>query len=191
MILSLICILSEIKGVRYGLLIQLGVLVVLLVAYPILPSIFRKLQIVRLLPIFMLSYYVGRYNGIVVPFFQKYRNAFLLASALMWGGCIIVCGVNLLEYSLLSRIIVGIISSITILCFFTYIYKYVPRKIVKKGGQNCMGIYIIHAPVFLNLPKINNPILIAIVTLLLIVLSSVATDLIRKSSLKKYILGEI
>lgn len=190
LVLSVFCILSEFKGARLGLLIQLGVLVVLIVTYPILPSIFRKLQVVRLLPIFLLSYYVGRFNGIVLPFFLKHKTPILLLSTLMWVGCILVSGVNLLEYSLLSRIFVGLFSSVTILCLFTYIYKFVPQHIVKKGGQNCMGIYLIHAPIFLSLPRINNFLLIVVITILLIVVSSIMTDMIRKTPFKKYILGE-
>lgn len=191
LVCSLICILSKIKGERNGLIIQIMIILILFVAYPILPSTFRKLQIVRLLPIFVISLYIGKYSNVIIPFYNKYKIIIFLLSALIWGICIAFWGVNLLKYSLFERIIVGIFSSLAVLCVFSYVYKFVPYKIAEKGGKNCMGIYIFHAPIFLNLPEIDNPLLIVLLTILLIIASSVTTDVVRKTSLKKYILGEI
>ena len=191
LILSLFCIISEMKGERYGLIIQLTTLAVLFVVYPVLPSIFRKLQIVRLLPIFLMSLYIGKYSNVIVPLFSRYKRFVLMLSTFIWGIIIAFYGGgNLLEYSLYARIIVGIFSSLTVLCVFSYVYQFIPSKITEKGGKNCMGIYIIHAPIFLNLPRIDSPLLIMLITILLILTSSVITDMIRKTFLKQYILGE-
>lgn len=168
-----------------------GVLIICLILYSNLPYyILKDIQLIRQMPIFIISYYIGKNRKLILPFFSKYRICIFLASTLLWYLIILIFGMNLLLYPCFVRIFIGMVSTISIISVFSILQKYLTKSIILHIGRNTLGIYILHIPLFKLLPPINSWILIFALSLLLLVITSFITDAIRKTALREFILGE-
>lgn len=180
---------ESVGGAKIRILVLLLIIVSILL-YDYLPRyIFKDLQVVRQLPIFYAACYLGRNSSFINCILKHKYSIFFVATA-FWMIIVVVSGLNLLKYSCLMRVLIGLCSSVSAALFIYFMRDLLPQKLCNWLGRNSFGIYILHVPVFKLLPQIENWIIIALCGFLLLVLSSIITDFCRKTFLKEFILGE-
>lgn len=194
-LLILSVIISVFMSLRRIYIIGLIITNVILVAfYDYIPGIvIKSWQIIRLMPIFMLTYIIGVNQKKMKNVFLNYFWQLLLISSVFWMVLIFICGVDLIKYSCFTRILVGIFSSISMTCIFYWLYSKFSQNVnllLTRIGRNSLGIYLFHVPIFKSLPKIENFFVIILLSLCILLVSSVLTDLCRKNKVGRILLGE-
>lgn len=134
------------------------VYLLLIIFYDSLPYYFFKhLQLIRQWPVYIMAYYIGKYFIRSRDCLCKYRFIMFVISLTVWSLLVAICGYNLLKYTILQRLTIGITSSLVVFIALDYISKWIKNiSLLHKLGKNSLGIYIIHIPLFKMFPVTNN-----------------------------------
>lgn len=180
----------EITGDKMIVIMLVGFLMCVFM-YDFFPwLIFKDLMIIRHFLFYILGYYIGENNVFMINIYERNKYVILTLTMILWCGIIYFFGLDLLKYNIEIRVLVGIVSSISIVSIIDFIHSYSPPKMCHWLATNSLGIYILHVPVFKCLPAINNWFVIIFVSLILIFTTGIITDILRKTNLRKYLLGE-
>ena len=164
---------------------------VAVVFYDDIPSFFLKdWQIIRLMPIFFAGYYIAKKKDVVSVFFEKNEKILCVLSLL--GGALFfyLCGWNLLKYHVWERIMVGFFASCVFIVLVRVFYAKIPKSFWKKLAVNSLGIYILHVPFFKLMCPLEKYYYCLVYSIVVVVVTCFLTDFLRKTFLKRLLLGE-
>ncbi len=174
---------------KFAMVVIVVINLLLIIYYEKLPAIiFKDIQLVRQLPLFLLSYYLGKNKDLILIKWFEVRHLSILG-LVFWILIKTYYGNNLMEYPCYARILTGAFSSLFILYVISLFHKFLPSFFITLG-INSLGIYIIHVPMFKSFPSINSWAIIITIAVFLIIISCKLTIAIKKTVFSKFILGE-